>query len=304
MDDITAARADFMRRALEQRLMIATGVPGVFGRGPVLHDLIGRIEAMIDPFCRKEGSERLFFPPLTPRETLRKVGYMDNFPQLCGSVHAFSGGTAEHMALVKDVSAGADWGSHLRQTDVVLTPAACYPLYPTLTGTLPKGGKIFDFTGFCFRHEPSDDPARMQSFQVRENVRAGTPEEVQAWRGVWKERGKTLLESMGLPVKLETATDPFFGRAGKLMKANQEALALKFELLIPIWAESSPTAVASFNYHQEHFGQVFEIRTHGGETAHTACLGFGLDRIAVALLKIHGMDPKRWPSAVQQALWP
>jgi seryl-tRNA synthetase len=293
-----------MRRALEQKLMLDTGVRGVWGRGPVLQDLIERMQALIDPFCRNEGAERLFFPPLTPRETLRKVGYMDNFPQLCGSVHSFDGDNAAHMALVKSVNAGADWGQHLRQTDVVLTPAACYPLYPTLKGTLPEGGKVFDFTGFCFRHEPSDDPARMQSFQVRENVRAGTPEEVQEWRGVWKERGKALLESMGLPVRLETATDPFFGRAGRLMKANQEALALKFELLVPIWSEQSPTAVASFNYHQDHFGQVFEIRSHDGGVAHTACLGFGLDRIAVALLKIHGFDPERWPSAARQRLWP
>jgi seryl-tRNA synthetase len=304
MEDVAAARADFIKRALEQRLMIATGIPGVYGRGAVLHDLIGRIEALIDPYCRKEGAERMFFPPLTPRETLRKVGYMDNFPQLCGSVHAFSGDGAAHLKLIKSVNAGDDWGEHLRQTDVVLTPAACYPLYPTITGTLPKGGKVYDFTAFCFRHEPSDDPARMQSFQVRENVRAGTPEEVQEWRGVWKERGKMLLEQLGVPVRLETATDPFFGRAGKLMKANQEALALKFELLMPIWSEESPTAVASFNYHQEHFGQVFEIRSFNGEIAHTACLGFGLDRIAVGLLKHHGFDTERWPSAVRQRLWP
>jgi seryl-tRNA synthetase len=62
--------------------------------------------------------------------------------------------------------------------------------------------------------------------------------------------------------------------------------------------------VCSFNFHQEHFGATFEIRTQDGKTANTACLGFGLERIVMALFKTHGFLVERWPREVQQRLWP
>ena len=79
----------------------------------------------------------------------------------------------------------------------VMVPAACYPLYPTLRGTLPEAGRLYDFTAYCFRREPSEDPTRMQAFQVRENVRLGSPDQVRTWREGWTRRGLGFLE--GLP---------------------------------------------------------------------------------------------------------
>ena len=55
-------------------------------------------------------------------------------------------------------------------------------------------------------------------------------------------------------------------------------------------AGPEPTAVASFNYHQDHFAATYGIVIEGGEAAHTACLGFGLERITLALLREHGLD--------------
>ena len=60
---------------------------------------------------------------------------------------------------------GADWTVELEPSEVVLVPAACHPVYPTLTGTLPDGGDVIDVYSYCFRHEPSADPARMQAFR-------------------------------------------------------------------------------------------------------------------------------------------
>jgi seryl-tRNA synthetase len=221
---------------------------------------------------------------------------------LCGSVHAFAGTERDHAPLIDKVKKGEDWGPVFAQTDLVLAPAACYPLYPTQTGTLPKGGKLFDLTGFCFRHEPSDDPARLQSFELRENVRMGTPDDVRAWRAKWMERGEALAKALKIEARLATASDPFFGRGGKLMSASQKQEELKFELLVPIWSDNDPTACASFNYHQDHFGHVFEIHSEDGAYAHTACLGFGIDRLAIAMLRTHGLDPSRWPNEVRDRL--
>ena len=118
------------------------------------------------------------------------------------------------------------------------------------------------------------------------------------------QRGLALLTSLHLPARAEVAADPFFGRGGKLLAVNQKEQQLKFEVLVPVISAEEPTAVCSFNLHQEHFGTTFGIRTQDGRTASTACLGFGLERIVMALLRTHGFDPAAWPAEVRQQLWP
>jgi seryl-tRNA synthetase len=202
------------------------------------------------------------------------------------------------------VNDGEPWGDMLAMTDVTLNPAACYPVYPSFTGTVPAGGRTVSMLNWVYRHEPSPEPTRMQSFRVREFVKVGTPDEVIEWRDAWLQRGLTLLQALGLPAHSDVAADPFFGRGGKMLAANQKEQKLKFEVLVPVISAEDPTAVCSFNFHQEHFGSTFEIRTLDGKTANTACLGFGLERVVMALFKTHGFSVERWPSAVRQQLWP
>jgi seryl-tRNA synthetase len=153
-----------------------------------------------------------------------------------------------------------------------------------------------------FRHEPSYDPARRQIFHQHELVRIGEPELVLEWRDEWAQRGLELLRSFGLAAELNTASDPFFGRRGRMLAANQRDERLKLELLVEI-AGPEPTAIASFNHHREHFGATHGLELAGGGTAHTACLGFGHERIVLALLRTHGLDPDAWPETVRGELW-
>jgi seryl-tRNA synthetase len=155
-----------------------------------------------------------------------------------------------------------------------------------------------------FRHEPSDEPTRLQSFRMRGFVRLGAPGEVVAWRDGWLQRGLGLLRRLGLDAKSDVAADPFFGRSGKMMAAQQVEQRLKFEILVPVISDERPTAVCSFNWHQDHFSGKFGIRTADGATAQTACLGFGLERVALALLAAHGLAPRGWPADVRRQLWP
>ena len=113
-----------------------------------------------------------------------------------------------------------------------------------------------------------------------------------------------LLQSLELPVAPDVANDPFFGRAGKIMAASQRDQRLKFEILCPVISAEQPTAICSFNWHQDHFSGTFDIKTSEGEIASTACLGFGLERVTLALIKAHGFDPVTWPANVRELLWP
>ena len=62
------------------------------------------------------------------------------------------------------------------------------------------------------------------------------------------------------------------------------------------------TACISFNYHRDHFGTTWSLRTEGGAVAHTACVAFGIDRLTLALFATHGIDLALWPVAVRKAL--
>jgi seryl-tRNA synthetase len=218
-------------------------------------------------------------------------------------VHSFFGKELDARKLSERIHAGGAWGDAMQMTDVSLNPAACYPLYPTLKGTVPEQGRVVTMFNWVFRHEPSPEPTRMQAFRVREYVVCGPPGRVLEWRDAWLKRGHGLLESLGLPAKADVATDPFFGKGGKMLAASQRELKLKFEVLVPVISKDNPTACCSFNYHEGKFTEAFDIALPSGDAAHTACLGFGLERCVMALFQEHGFDPGTWPSAVRNILW-
>jgi len=249
---------------VEHGLIVPTAQAGTFGRGAVFEDVLNRFNDLVSKLSKDDGAVFYTFPPVIDRGILEKVHYMDSFPHLCGSVHSFLGNGLDALKLAERVNSGEPWGDLLGQTGVALNPAACYPVYPTFTGTVPAEGLLVTMLNWVYRHEPSHEPTRMQSFRVREFVRVGTPDQVIAWRDMWLDRGVKLLTSLGLPAKPDVAADPFFGRGGKILAMNQKDAKLKFEVLVPVISETDPTAVCSFNYHQTHFGDTFEIKTPDG----------------------------------------
>ena len=289
---------------VENGLIIPVGVPGVFGRNAVFEDVLHAVDAYITRVAVEVGAERMLFPPTIDRQVLEKSEFLDSFPQLAGTVFSFPGNDRTHAELSKRVHAREPWGDLQAMTDVVLSPAACYPVYPSCSGTLPIEGRLIDMQNWVFRHEPSREPTRMQAFRVRELVRAATPEIVLEWRDMWLQRGLDVMQSFGLPAASSVANDPFFGRGGRMLAATQREKQLKFEVTVPVISEAEPTALCSFNWHQDHFARVFDIKTHDGQVANTACLGFGLERVCMALFQHHGFDPDDWPQPVLRTLWP
>ncbi len=300
-----AAPAPLLERLIGAGLLIPTGVAGLYGRSGTFEAVIAAFDALVTREGAEGGPEVLRFPPAIPLRQLEANGYMKNFPQLAGTVHAFCGGDDDHLHLIGQIDAGEDWTRGQAATQIALTPAACYPLYPLIAaqGPLASGGRLFDVQTYCFRHEPSADPARMQMFRMREYVRAGAREEVLAFREGWMERASAIAERLQLPFELAVANDPFFGRAGRVTISSQREQELKFELLIPVSSDSSPTACISFNYHRDHMAELWDLRLADGTRAHSACIGFGLERTVLALFRHHGMACERWPAGVRAALW-
>jgi hypothetical protein len=58
----------------------------------------------------------------------------------------------------------------------------------------------------------------------------------------------------------------------------------------------------SFNYHRDHFGTTWDIRDANGEPAHTGCVAFGMDRLAVAMFHTNETDLAKWQAEVRALL--
>ena len=299
---VLTAQREFCEELLRHGLLLASGVPGVYGRSCEFEDTIERVDRFVAARGADDRPEVMRFPPIINRAHFERSGYLKSFPHLAGSVHSFTGDERAHRDLLQAVEDGRDWSAALPHAAVVLTPAACYPVYPVLAGTLPAGGRLVDVMSYCFRHEPSNDAGRMQMFRMHEHIRAADAETVIAWREEWVGRAKLMAAALGLDACLDVASDPFFGRGGKLLAVSQRDQRLKFEIVAPISHEDRPTAIMSLNYHQDHFGQRFGIATADGAVAHTACVGFGLERIALALYRRHGFNRAEWLPSAREAL--
>src|SRR5215467_2401891 len=299
---IDVIRNDLLTEMVRHGLLIETGVRGVYGRGREFEDTVERVDRLVSATGAEDGPETMRFPPVCNRAHFTHSGFLTSFPHLAGAVHVFRGQDHAHRQLVQAVEEGRDWSEAFTPAEVVLTPAPCYPVYPTLAGTLPAKGRLVDVMSYCFRHEPSDDPARMQLFRIHEYVRAADRATIAAWLEVWLARVKSFSEALGLEVRCAVASDPFFGRGGKLLAEAQRDQHLKLEIVATITSEEHQTAISSLNSHQDLFGQAFGIRTADGAVAHTACVGFGLERIALALYARHRFDRGRWPVSVREAL--
>jgi seryl-tRNA synthetase len=166
---------------------------------------------------------------------------------------------------------------------------------------LPAEGRLIDVESWCFRQEPSTDPERMRAFRMREFVQLGSAAQVHGWRTDWISRVQQFVVGLGLRFSLAVANDPFFGTGARFLAMSQREQELKFEVSLQVQTGVAAACV-SCNYHLDHFGTAFDIRTDKGEAAHTACVAFGLERLALALFAEHGPSPDSWPTQVTDVL--
>jgi seryl-tRNA synthetase len=298
-----ATRLEDRLDPLGRTVLRQSGSAGVYARTAAFEDVVQGLAALISRH-REPDTEVLRFPPVMSRRQVEKSGYLHSFPNLLGCVCGLHGDEAEIHAAVRRFSAGQEWTDDLSATDLVLTPAACYPVYPMAAarGTIPATGLKYDVESYCFRREATFEVDRLQAFRMREYVSMGSPDDVVAFRARWLELAKEMAGALALPYRIAPASDPFFGRAARIIAASQVEQLLKYEFLVPLRSDDRPTACMSFNYHRDHFGTTWSLRMESGEVAHTACVAFGMDRLALAMFAIHGTEPQAWPQPVRAAL--
>ena len=157
----------FRQELVAHGLLVPSGVDGVYGRGGTFEHVIECFERIVSAAGREDNPEVIRFPPVLPRRHYEKTGHFGSFPDQLGSVHSFEGDEKEHQRLAAELEQRGDWAATLAPSELVLIPAACYPLYPAAAGTLPENGRLVDLRSFVFRHEPSISIDRWQCFRHR-----------------------------------------------------------------------------------------------------------------------------------------
>src|SRR5882757_8057972 len=182
------------------------GSDGVYGRTALYEQVVDGLAGLISRH-REPNTEIMRFPPVMSRKQLEKSGYLKSFPNLLGCVCALHGSEASIRSAVDRYDNGGDWTTSVTSSDLVLSPAACYPVYPIVAarGQLPAGGLQFDIEADVFRHEPSRSLDRLQSFRMREFVRIGSPQEILEFRESWMAKAPLLAADLNLPFSIEVA---------------------------------------------------------------------------------------------------
>lgn len=296
---------DFRSQLIAAGLLVPTGADGIYLTSGAYESIAAAIDRLVSRAGADQAAEVLHAPVVMPRSVLEASGFVGAFPDLVGTIDTFQGDDAAHGQILRRLEAGDDrWADLFEPSDVALCPAACHPVYPTCRGRLAGGARRFEVFGHCYRNEPSDDPARLQAFRMHEFVFVGDADGALDHRDLWLERAAHLLGGLGLSVEAALGSSHFFGRAGRLLSAHQRAEGLKHEIVTSVHPGEGPVGVVSCNYHLDLFGRGFGIEMPDGSPAHSACAGFGTERVVLALLAAHGLDSQAWPVAVRQLLWP
>jgi hypothetical protein len=234
--------------------------------------LLRAIDTVFRRFADGWDAPEFRFPFLMRCQDLDRFDYYDNFPHL--------GLTATRLdpERVGPLLAEASRPLDRVPTDVMepsgfaLPSAACYAIYVDLAGTtLPAGGTMRTTVGTCFRNENHyDGLQRLLGFSMREIVFVGPEDGAKSHLQRAKDAVLALCAELGLDVRTEVATDPFFDKNSGKAKM-QRLFPVKEEFVV------DGLAIGSVNYHRNFFGERCAIQA-GDATAHTSCLAFGLER--------------------------
>jgi hypothetical protein len=232
-------------------------VAGEARLGPRMSAVVNLLDSAFLALALKAGASPWPVPASIERSVLERAGYFESFS----------------ASRIVDVSVRC-----------CLPPATCYHCYAKLASARLDEPHAWTCVARCCRNETGGHLGRLRSFTMREIVLVGSPAWVRQARQQWMDRMAAFAGSMKLRVRLEPATDPFFGGENRGKRLLQQLKELKYELNAQVDGERRPLAISSFNLHEAFFSRRFGFGLADGSEAHTGCVAFGLERWALALV--------------------
>lgn len=217
-------------------------------------------------------------PAMIDGEILAKCNYYESFPQHLSLISTIKEERLGEVSSKKMVTF-----EDLQMHNKVLTPAACLHLYPMIEELQPKENLNITTRARVYRYEGNryNEVGRLWDYTVREFVFVGESEYVREMLRKMMDRTLAYAKEITPKAKLVSSSDMFFGcKRNEIKKKLQLANEKKFEVIIPIDGED--VAVASFNFHGNHFSMPFHFDQHGSIVS--GCVGFGIERWVLAKL--------------------
>lgn len=278
---------------------------GRYALGPLLMGLTAHFDRVFLRLADRFQAPAYQFPSLIGAETLERCRYLKSFPHSLNLVSHLK----EDLAAIQGFASAARWsGDHLELdpqsiagVKCLLSPSVCFHWYAWLQDQVLPAPRTITAIGKCFRYESGNlgGLERLWDFTMRELIFTGPRDYVLAQRQRSIDATVELMDAWGLAYEIKSATDPFFIEDYSSHSSFQLAFDLKFEVRALLPYKQSTLAVGSFNHHQDFFGKYFNIKSPGGALIDTGCIGFGLERLALAFLAQHGLEPGGWPEAVR-----
>ena len=272
--------------------------------------LMDVLDALVVQLASQWGAIAQAYPSFVPVDLLKRINYFKDFPHhimvvapLQGqqevldrfaSLHNFSKNRFETLAT----------DGMLQNVGLIAAPSVCYPCYYSFSHQELPGNRIFTAKNRCSRHEPSGfrSLARLQNFTMREIMVLGDHDFVLHWRQRMLDAMKALMEELNLAGKIESANDLFFTNDAAYKAVFQHSFKLKYECQAYLPFNKEHLAIASVNLHNDTYGKAFGVTLAGGVAMQSACIGYGLERWAYAVLSQFGCDRKQWPDSLRRRL--
>ncbi len=239
-------------------------------------------------------AQEYLFPTFLPARELAKLDYFHSFPHLVTfpvTLEADQENLQRFAARDALDASGAVQLTAVAPIREVLTPAACYHFYVQFQGEPLSAPRYVTTRATCFRREAAYQPLQRQwSFSMREIVCLGSAEEVKTFLASAQARVDQLARRIGLPMRWQEATDPFFNPSRNPKYLLQKLEPVKTEMVF-----DGRLAIGSVNFHRNYFGDAFGIRRDGVE-AFSGCVAFGIERWMYAILARFGVRSADWPN--------
>lgn len=278
--------------------------PGSIATGQLFTEVLDALDARVRRIAvEKFGAIPFRYPTLISTEALTRGGYLRSFPQYVMTAARLHTDLDVYREFVDGLDAHTEAAEliakHSEHTGFCLPPTMCFHTYQQLSGRpLDHSPSVYTARGRSFRFEThySRSLERLWDFTIREIVFVGEAGAIVKMRQDFLDAACDLVTELGLAGHVEAANDPFFADAAVPQRVlAQRVRKLKYELRMPA-EEGRSISVASFNVHGTTFGEPYAITLPNGEIAHTACAGFGLERLAFAFFCQHGTDRRHWPN--------
>lgn len=217
-----------------------------------------------------DGAKEVFYPDFYVADDLKKCNYIDQFhPHCCFTSLSLADTFHEET---------------LSFSGFINNPAVCMHSYIQHQDSSVDENNPIAITakGKCKRSEHTGFQSleRLLDFTMREIIFIGSEKYVLSKRNEYMEKGKQLINRLQLDGNITVSNDPFFKKEDESKAAFQKKFKLKYELNLKNTDNGHEVAVASFNYHNINFSKAYNISLADGRLAHTACIAFGLERLA------------------------